>query len=86
VPTGSSTSTVPPGVGRTGTLVAAYLIRHGVDPLTALHHNLSVGPPSLEQVAYVLAAVLGDEPDQPGAMVSALSRVVDGPRRLFTVI
>jgi hypothetical protein len=73
------------GVGRTGTLAAAHLLRHGVGPVEALRRNLEVGPPSIEQVAFVLGAS-GGRPARPPLAVSLLSRLVDGPRRAYTVV
>ncbi|MGH9037171.1 MAG: fused DSP-PTPase phosphatase/NAD kinase-like protein [Acidimicrobiia bacterium] len=70
------------GVGRTGTLVGAYLMATGqADEWTALRGNLAVGPPSLEQLAFV--AGLGDG-DRPGPVLVAASRVLDAPRRLWS--
>ena len=71
------------GVGRTGTMVAAYLVSNGaVNGRGALRRNLAVGPPSLEQVAFV--AKLGPgRLERPGAIVRTLSRVIDGPRRVW---
>lgn len=71
------------GVGRTGAMAAAYLVATGqASPEQALHRNLAVGPPSLEQIAFV--GGLGDgEMGRPSAMVVAVSRVLDAPRRLF---
>jgi hypothetical protein len=54
--------------------------------LSALHDNLSVGPPSLEQVAFVLDAWDDGEPDQPGPAITLASRLIDGPRRLLTIL
>lgn len=72
------------GVGRTGAMVAAYLVATGeASGVDALAGNLAVGPPSLEQMVY--AASLEDgSPNQPPALVKALSRVLDGPRRLWS--
>ena len=72
------------GVGRTGTMVAAYLVSNGAaDPTEAVMRNLAVGPPSLEQLAFVKS--LGDgRPNKPNAAVTALSRVLDAPRRLWS--
>jgi protein tyrosine phosphatase (PTP) superfamily phosphohydrolase (DUF442 family) len=68
------------GVGRTGAMVGAYLIqmreRSSGD---ALMRNMSVGPPSLEQIAFVTG-----EAESPNPVVTALSRVLDGPRRIWT--
>jgi protein tyrosine phosphatase (PTP) superfamily phosphohydrolase (DUF442 family) len=69
------------GVGRTGTMVAAYLVATGeTDEWTAMRRNLSVGPPSLEQLAFVAGL---DDDDRPGPAVVAVSRVLDAPRRLW---
>jgi protein-tyrosine phosphatase len=70
------------GVGRTGTMVAAYLVATGeTDEWTAMRRNLAVGPPSLEQLAFVAGL---DDGDRPGAVVVGLSRVLDAPRRLWS--
>ncbi len=70
------------GVGRTGAMVAAYTVRvMGSSNMTALRSNLSVGPPSLEQIAYVV----GDM-DKPNPVVTVFSRVLDGPRRIWSSI
>lgn len=70
------------GVGRTGTMVAAYLVSKGLaSPSEALRFNLSVGPPSLEQINFV-AALRGDDISKPNALVTAVSRILDGPRRI----
>ena len=71
------------GVGRTGTMAAAYLFDTGsASPSQALLRNLEVGPPSLEQLFFV-----GDMGDgsfsAPPAPVTALSRFLDAPRRLL---
>jgi protein-tyrosine phosphatase len=72
------------GVGRTGAMVGAYQVNTGeLSGSAALRRNLSVGPPSLEQIAFV--AKMGDGlPDKPGAVVTAVSRVLDAPRRLWS--
>jgi protein-tyrosine phosphatase len=68
------------GVGRTGTMVAAYLMEiQGLSSFDALRSNLSMGPPSLEQIAFV-----ADEGERPDMMITALSRILDGPRRLWS--
>jgi protein tyrosine phosphatase (PTP) superfamily phosphohydrolase (DUF442 family) len=67
------------GVGRTGAMVAAYLAAvHDAGGPGAVRRNLAVGPPSLEQIAF--AARGGD---RPGAAVTAMSRVLDAPRRIW---
>lgn len=72
------------GVGRTGAMAGAYLVSQGgLSGSDALRRNLAVGPPSLEQIAFV--ATLGDGlTEKPGALVTAFSRVLDGPRRLWS--
>lgn len=68
------------GVGRTGSMAAAYLVASGqATPTEALRRNLAIGPPSLEQIAYVQGLGVGD---RPGPLVTGLSRVLDAPRRL----
>ncbi|MFQ5948068.1 MAG: hypothetical protein ACE5KX_04320, partial [Acidimicrobiia bacterium] len=74
------------GVGRTGTMTAAYLIIEGGRPAPAvLWETLAVGPPTLEQAAFVLG--LGkDAITPPSRAVIALSRMLDAPRRLWAWI
>jgi protein-tyrosine phosphatase len=70
------------GVGRTGTMAAAYLVEHGeASPTEALARNLAVGPPSLEQVAFV-SEMGGGSFERPSFPITALSRFLDAPRRL----
>lgn len=72
------------GVGRTGAMVGAYQVaERELSGGAALRRNLAVGPPSLEQIAFV-ARMGGDELDKPGALVTAVSRVLDAPRRLWS--
>ena len=66
------------GVGRTGVMVAAYMVETGHSGIDAVRHNLSVGPPSLEQISY---AVSGGE--RPNMLVTGVSRVLDAPRRIW---
>ena len=74
------------GVGRTGTMAAAYLVATGqADAREALRRNLSIGPPSLEQVAFV-ASMDGDGARRPNTAVTALSRTLDAPRRIWSVL
>jgi protein tyrosine phosphatase (PTP) superfamily phosphohydrolase (DUF442 family) len=71
------------GVGRTGAMVAAYQVAIGAaTPAEAMFDNLAVGPPSLEQLAF--AASLAEGPNRPPALVVAVSRVLDAPRRIWT--
>jgi protein-tyrosine phosphatase len=71
------------GVGRTGAMSAAYLVASGeASPAEALRRNLAVGPPSLEQIAFVSSLADGSM-DHPGPIVTAVSRVLDAPRRIL---
>jgi hypothetical protein len=68
------------GVGRTGAIAARYLVETGQrSPLSALAHNLEVGPPSIEQDAYSLGIDLG--PVHP--LLVTTSRFFDAPRRIL---
>jgi protein tyrosine phosphatase (PTP) superfamily phosphohydrolase (DUF442 family) len=69
------------GVGRTGTMVAAYRVAQGHSPAAAVWANLAVGPPSLEQLAFAASLTGGASAPRPHAVVVALSRVLDAPRR-----
>ena len=72
------------GVGRTGTMAAAYLVATGeADAAEALRRNLAVGPPSLEQVAFV-AKLGGARAERPAPALVAVSRALDAPRRLWS--
>ena len=67
-------------------MAGAYLVAQGEGGQTAaLRRNLAVGPPSLEQIAYV-SQLDGEDPDRPGRMVTAASRVIDFPRRAWHVL
>jgi protein-tyrosine phosphatase len=70
------------GVGRTGTMAAAYLVQTGEQSsASAVRRNLAVGPPSIEQIYYGLN--LGPhKAEQPPLSVVAVSRLVDAPRRM----
>lgn len=72
------------GVGRTGTMVAAYRVATGqTSALGAMRGNLAVGPPSLEQLTF--AAILdARDVDRVPRLVVAASRVLDAPRRIWT--
>jgi protein-tyrosine phosphatase len=71
------------GVGRTGTMVAAYRTAHGLgDGSDAVRQNLAVGPPSLEQL--VFASRMDGGASEPPAAVVAMSRLLDGPRRMWS--
>jgi protein tyrosine phosphatase (PTP) superfamily phosphohydrolase (DUF442 family) len=75
------------GVGRTGSMAAAYLLATGpAGRWSALRTNLGAGPPSLEQIWYVLGLERGGEAGSPPGAVSAISRTLDAPRRIWTVV
>lgn len=70
------------GVGRTGTMAGAYLVEKGdLNGRGAVRRNLAVGPPTLEQVTFVARLDSGHAPRTP-ALVTAVSRVLDAPRRI----
>jgi protein-tyrosine phosphatase len=72
------------GVGRTGAMAGSYLVATGqATSKEALQRNLAVGPPSLEQVAFV-SALDGSDVDRPAGALVAVSRVLDAPRRLWS--
>ncbi len=71
------------GVGRTGAMAGAYLVRTGqASASAALRRNLAVGPPSLEQISFV--AGLDKNAERPAPAIVALSRMLDAPRRLWS--
>jgi protein-tyrosine phosphatase len=72
------------GVGRTGAMVGAYQVAQGeLSGAAALRRNLAVGPPSLEQIAFV-AAMDSDRLDKPSPVLTAVSRLLDAPRRMWS--
>jgi protein tyrosine phosphatase (PTP) superfamily phosphohydrolase (DUF442 family) len=74
------------GVGRTGSMAAAYLVATGqASGIRATWRNLSVGPPSLEQIAFSVR-LAGDRAEHANVAVVAVSRVLDAPRRIWTVL
>ena len=71
------------GVGRTGAMVGAYSVANGeLNATDAVRRNLAVGPPSLEQLAFV-AGLDDDSIRRPNVAVRAVSRVLDSPRRIW---
>jgi protein tyrosine phosphatase (PTP) superfamily phosphohydrolase (DUF442 family) len=74
------------GVGRTGAMVGAYQVAVGeLDRSAALRNNLAVGPPSLEQIAFVARMDIDDgQVEKPGRVVTTVSRVLDAPRRAWS--
>jgi protein-tyrosine phosphatase len=72
------------GVGRTGSMVAAYQVMTGqATSAEAVTANLGVGPPTLEQLAYA-AGLRSDDADRPPLPLVVLSRILDAPRRLMS--
>jgi len=74
------------GVGRTGALAAVYTVSRGGGGWSAMRANLAVGPPSLEQLAYAAALDTGEAPERPNVALVAVSRTLDGPRRIFKAL
>jgi protein tyrosine phosphatase (PTP) superfamily phosphohydrolase (DUF442 family) len=71
------------GVGRTGSVVAAYRVWMGqASPGTTLTDNLAIGPPTLEQLAFT-AGLSPGEADGPPMPIVVASRVLDAPRQLW---
>jgi protein-tyrosine phosphatase len=72
------------GVGRTGTMAAAYLVQTGQQSsAAAVRRNLAVGPPSIEQIYYGLN-LTPTRAEQPPLPVVVVSRLVDAPRRMWS--
>lgn len=75
------------GVGRTGTMAAAYLVHSGeASPFAAVARNMAVGPPSLEQIAFAAGLEDGESVDRANPFITAVSRVLDAPRRTLVNI
>ena len=75
------------GVGRTGVMAATYLVEEGkAGSWEALGRNLAVGPPSLEQIVYAASLENDGDVEQPPGWVESVSRLFDGPRRLWSII
>lgn len=74
------------GVGRTGTMAAAYRVARGGGGWDAMRANLAIGPPSLEQLAFAASLDVGETPVRPNAALVVVSRTLDAPRRIWKVI
>jgi protein tyrosine phosphatase (PTP) superfamily phosphohydrolase (DUF442 family) len=71
------------GVGRAGTMSAAYKVTTGeTDATTAVRESLAIGVLTLEQVAFI-HSLDREGAHEPPAVVKAISRYLDGPRQLF---
>ncbi len=74
------------GVGRTGSMVGVYdVLVRGRGVREALVDMLAVGPPSLEQIAFVWGLRNG-EPSRPPLPLILVSRLLDAPRRTWSRI
>jgi protein tyrosine phosphatase (PTP) superfamily phosphohydrolase (DUF442 family) len=71
------------GVGRSTSLQAAYQATRGEHP--SLWKQLAVGPPTLEQAWFIASAAPGD-PTSESLAVSLVSRALDAPRRILSLI
>jgi protein tyrosine phosphatase (PTP) superfamily phosphohydrolase (DUF442 family) len=72
------------GVGRAGSMAAAYLVHTGqADAATATRRSLAVGPPSLEQLGFMRRLERGKSARPPLPLVT-LSRIADSPRRTWS--
>lgn len=74
------------GVGRTGTLAAAYSVANGGAGWDAMRANLAVGPPSIEQLAFAASLDSGERPERPHPALVAVSRTLDAPRRIWKAL
>jgi protein tyrosine phosphatase (PTP) superfamily phosphohydrolase (DUF442 family) len=74
------------GVGRTGSIVAAYRLLGGTaSRFEVLRDNLTAGPPSLEQLSYAANSSITGTHD-PNPILVGASRVLDAPRRIWSYI
>lgn len=71
------------GVGRTGTMAAAYRVANGGAGWDAMRANLAVGPPSVEQLVFAASLDAGERTERPHPALVALSRTLDAPRRIW---
>jgi protein-tyrosine phosphatase len=71
------------GVGRAGTMSSAYKVTTGQSSASdALRESLAIGVLTLEQIAFI-RSLDHDGAHEPPAVVTAVSRFLDGPRQLF---
>ena len=71
------------GVGRTGSDGRPPTWSPWASRPAALSRNLAVGPPSLEQIAFVAGIDAGEASTEHSRALVALSRLLDAPRRLW---
>jgi protein tyrosine phosphatase (PTP) superfamily phosphohydrolase (DUF442 family) len=71
------------GVGRAGTMSAAYRVTTGkTNSSDAVRQSLAVGVLTLEQIAFI-NSLDGHGAHSPPLAVTTISRYLDGPRQLF---
>jgi protein tyrosine phosphatase (PTP) superfamily phosphohydrolase (DUF442 family) len=71
------------GVGRAGTMSAAYKVTTGkADATEALRESLAIGVITFEQIAFI-RSLDRDGAHSPPVVAKAVSRYLDGPRQLF---
>ncbi|HKA94593.1 MAG TPA: hypothetical protein VKE97_12390 [Acidimicrobiia bacterium] len=74
------------GVGRAGTMSSAYKVTTGqASASDALRESLAIGVLTLEQIAFI-RSLDRDGAHEPPAVLTALSRFLDGPRQLFNTV
>ena len=73
------------GVGRTGSLAAAYLVStNQASPRAAMLTSLAVGPPTLEQLSFMRGIADDGTVSDPPLPVTIISRTLDAPRQLWS--
>jgi protein tyrosine phosphatase (PTP) superfamily phosphohydrolase (DUF442 family) len=74
------------GVGRAGTMSAAYKVTTGkASASEALRESLAIGVLTLEQIAFIRSLDRAGAHDPP-VVATAVSRFLDAPRQLFNTI
>jgi len=74
------------GVGRAGTMSAAYKVTMGkASASEALRESLAIGVLTFEQIAFI-RSLDRDGAHDPPVVATAVSRFLDGPRQLFNTL
>jgi protein tyrosine phosphatase (PTP) superfamily phosphohydrolase (DUF442 family) len=74
------------GVGRAGTMSAAYKVTTGkASASEALRESLAIGVLTFEQISFIRSLDRDGAPDPP-VVATAVSRFLDGPRQLFNTL
>jgi protein tyrosine phosphatase (PTP) superfamily phosphohydrolase (DUF442 family) len=74
------------GVGRAGTMSAAYKVTTGkASASEALRESLAIGVLTLDQIAFIRSLDRGGA-HEPPVVATAVSRFLDAPRQLFNTI